>query len=144
MIKNTITAMSDQQWMETMACEVTMKTGDEFPKVQETLTRIGIPSLDGKDLYQSCHILLKANKYFIVHFKELFLLDGKDIVWSQDEVDRRNLIASFLYKWGMIDMAPEIKRRCFDPDNGAIIKIVKHSEKGEWNLKQNYNMSERR
>ena len=123
--------------------EVTIKTDDDFLKVRETLTRIGIASRKNKTLYQSCHILHKRSKYFIVHFKELFALDGKPFNMSEDDVGRRNTIARLLSEWDLVTIVnPEVMQDLAAPLSR--IKVLPHKEKGEWELVSKYNIGKKR
>ena len=121
--------------------EVKLKQPDDFLKVRETLTRIGIASRKEKTLFQSCHILHKQGKYYIVHFKELFALDGKTSNFSENDVQRRNTIAILLQDWNLLTIVkPE------DATNKAPlsqIKIIAFKEKKEWNLQAKYNIGKK-
>lgn len=124
--------------------EVRLKTSDDFLKTKETLTRIGIASQkDGKKrLYQSCHILHKRGHYAIVHFKELFALDGKEATVSDEDILRRNKIANLLAQWGLVEIVnPEETR-----DEAPItqIKVIPHKERDEWELLPKYNIGQKR
>ncbi len=128
--------------IETMV-EVTLENQDDFLKVRETLTRIGIASRKDKTLYQSCHVLHKQGKYYIVHFKELFALDGKPANFDQSDLSRRNTIANLLSDWGLIKLV--------SPDKSADpvaplsqIKILPHKEKDEWNLEAKYTIGRKK
>src|SRR5210317_79530 len=116
--------------------EVTLNEPDDFLKIRETLTRIGVASRKDQKLYQSCHILHKQGRYFIVHFKELFLLDGKPSNFSEDDLGRRNTIATLLSDWGLLEIVipesakPKVSLRA--------IKIISHRDKSEWNLETKY------
>lgn len=113
--------------------EVTFDDEENFLKIKETLTRIGISSKKENNLYQSCHILHKKGKYYIVHFKEMFLLDGLDSEFSQNDIGRRNKIAQLLEEWGLLKIVKPIKES--DPIASINqIKIVPHKEKKDWNL----------
>lgn len=117
--------------------EVKLNEPDDFLKVRETLSRIGVASRKEKVLYQSCHILHKQGKYYIVHFKELFLLDGKKSDFSDDDKARRNTIANLLHEWELLDLADEKKSE--DPTAPlSQIKIISHKEKSEWTLVTKY------
>ena len=122
--------------------EVKLKQEDDFLKVRETLTRIGVSSRKDKILYQSCHILHKQGKYYIVHFKELFQLDGKPTDITENDIQRRNAIARLLEEWGLVKVSnPELMG-----DNIAPllqIKIISHKEKDEWNLVPKYNIGKK-
>jgi len=123
--------------------EVTLKTEEDFLKVKETLTRIGVSSRREKKLYQSCHILHKRGKYYIVHFKELFALDGLRSDFSTDDKARRNCIVNLLAEWGLVDIVN--LDMCDDPIAPLYkIKIVKHSEKDDWELCPKYHIGKSR
>lgn len=122
--------------------EVKLKNPDDFLKVRETLSRIGVASRKDKILYQSCHILHKQGRYFIVHFKELFALDGKDADFSDNDLQRRNTVAHLLSDWGLITILnPEIHE-----DKAPLnqIKVIAYKEKGEWELVQKYNIGRKK
>ncbi len=122
--------------------EVTLKNPDDFLKVRETLSRIGVASRKEKILYQSCHILHKQGRYFIVHFKELFALDGKDADFSDNDLQRRNTVAHLLADWGLITILnPEIHE-----DKAPLnqIKVIAYKEKSEWELVQKYNIGRKK
>jgi hypothetical protein len=117
--------------------EVRLPEPDDFLKVRETLSRIGVASRKDKILYQSCHILHKQSKYYIVHFKELFLLDGKRSDFTEDDKGRRNTISNLLHEWGLVDLVDEEKSK--DPITPlSQIKIISHKEKNEWQLITKY------
>ena len=118
--------------------EVTLNEQDDFLKVRETLTRIGVSSRKEKVLYQSCHILHKQGKYYIVHFKELFILDGKKANLEQSDVERRNTIATLLSDWGLVEIQnKEVATECAPLRQ---IKIIGFKEKDEWELCPKYNI----
>lgn len=118
--------------------EIVLDEKDDFLKVRETLTRIGVASKKDKVLYQSCHILHKQGKYYLVHFKELFSLDGKPTDFSENDVARRNTIANLLSDWGLITLIGEKTK---DPTVSlSQIKIIPHKEKDEWELVPKYNI----
>ena len=122
--------------------EVKLKNPDDFLKVRETLSRIGVASRKDKVLYQSCHILHKQGRYFIVHFKELFALDGKDADFSDNDLQRRNTVAHLLSDWGLITILnPEIHE-----DKAPLnqIKVIAFKEKNEWELVQKYNIGRKK
>jgi hypothetical protein len=122
--------------------EIKLKTPDDFLKVRETLSRIGVASRKDNTLFQSCHILHKQGRYFITHFKELFALDGKDADFSENDLQRRNTIAKLLNDWGLVDIIdPEKHQDCATLNQ---IKVISHKEKGEWNLVQKYNIGSRK
>lgn len=122
--------------------EVLLEQEDDFLKVRETLTRIGVSSRKDKILYQSCHILHKQGKYYIVHFKELFQLDGKPTDITENDVQRRNAIARLLEEWGLVKVAnPQIMGDNIAPLHQ--IKIISHREKNDWNLIPKYNIGKK-
>src|SRR5512139_473418 len=121
--------------------EVRIKNPDDFLKVKETLTRIGVPSFKDKKLYQSCHILHKKGKYFIVHFKELFALDGKLSTLSDEDLARRNTIAKLLAEWDLISIVDATKMENIAPMNS--VKIVPYKEKHDWSLISKYTIGVR-
>lgn len=125
-------------WTPADMLEVTLNEPDDFLKVRETLTRIGIASRKEKKLFQSCHILHKQGRYFIVHFKELFLLDGKKATLEEGDVARRNTIATLLSDWGLIN----IMNNSMAKDKAPLrqIKVVSFREKNEWELCPKYNI----
>jgi len=130
------------QWTPSDMLEVTLNEPDDFLKVRETLTRIGVASRKDKKLYQSCHILHKQGRYFIVHFKELFALDGKDADFSDNDLQRRNTVAHLLSDWGLITILnPEIHE-----DKAPLnqIKVIAHKEKNDWELIQKYNIGRKK
>ena len=121
--------------------EIKLVNPDDFLKVRETLTRIGIASRKDQTLYQSCHILHKQGRYFIVHFKELFALDGKVADISLNDLQRRNTIAHLLEDWGLIDIIdPDA---CVDAAPLSQIKVLSFAEKREWNLVTKYNIGKK-
>lgn len=123
--------------------EIKLGSDDNFLKVKETLTRIGVASNSKKEIYQSCHILQKRGKYYITHFKELFGLDGKSYSFSEEDKARRNTIANLLAEWGLITLVDANKTK--DPVCPlAKIKVLKFSEKNDWTLKEKYQMSSSR
>jgi len=119
--------------------EVELPTNDSFLKIKETLTRIGIASNKNKTLYQSCHILFKRNKYYIVHFKELFMLDGKAESLSDEDRDRRNGIANLLKDWGLLTIVKPVQ---VSPD--IHIRVLSYKEKPDWNLVAKYTIGKRK
>jgi hypothetical protein len=120
--------------------EVTLNQQDDFLKVRETLTRIGVASKKEKILYQSCHILHKQGRYYIVHFKELFALDGKPTDISENDLSRRNAISNLLEDWGLITLVDKKSTQTPEPIFLSQIKILSHKEKGEWQLIPKYNI----
>jgi hypothetical protein len=122
--------------------EVTLKEQDDFLKVRETLTRIGVSSRKEKMLYQSCHILHKKGQYYIVHFKELFALDGKPSNISDNDIERRNAIAKLLEEWGLVKIVnPEVMGELIAPLHQ--IKIISFREKDDWQLVSKYNIGKK-
>jgi hypothetical protein len=119
--------------------EVTLKEKDDFLKVRETLTRIGVASKKEKILYQSCHILHKQSKYYIVHFKELFSLDGKPTDFSENDVARRNTVVNLLSDWDLLGIVDKEKTKELTVSLSQI-KIIPHKEKAEWQLIPKYNI----
>ena len=129
--------MENIKWSKEHMLEVILKEPDDFLKVRETLSRIGVASRKEKILYQSCHILHKQGKYYIVHFKELFALDGKDTNLTENDIGRRNRIANLLKDWGLVSIPKE------DDDNMSPlsqIKIISFKDKKNWELKTKYNI----
>ena len=125
-------------WTPDMMVEVTLNEPDDFLKVRETLTRIGVASRKEKKLFQSCHILHKQGRYFIVHFKELFLLDGKKSNLEEGDVARRNTIATLMSDWGLVTIQDENKAQPLSPLRQ--IKIIPFKDKQEWELCPKYNI----
>ena len=122
--------------------EVKLKEGDDFLKVRETLTRIGVASRKDKTLYQSCHILHKQGRYFIVHFKELFALDGKPSNFTESDTSRRNTIANLLAEWGLLALVtPDLSKQPVAPISQ--IKVLPFKEKDQWNLTAKYNIGKK-
>jgi hypothetical protein len=123
--------------------EVRLKKEDDFLKIRETLTRIGVSSRKNKTIYQSCHILHKQGRYYIVHFKELFALDGKPSNFGEEDMGRRNTIANLLAEWGLVELVEENKSS--EPTAPlSQIKILPHKEKNEWNLVAKYNLGKKK
>jgi len=120
--------------------EVTLTQPDDFLKVRDTLTRKGVASKKDKTLFQSCHILHKQGKYYIVHFKELFALDGKPTDLSENDLSRRNAIALLLKDWGLVKIVNEAQVQQPEPIFISQIKILSHKEKNEWQLTPKYNI----
>ena len=129
------------QWSQDQMVEVLLNEPDDFLKVRETLTRIGVASRKEKKLYQSCHILHKQGRYFIVHFKELFALDGKHANLTVNDVQRRNRIAKLLADWGLISIVSPDAVTDIAPLNQ--IKVLAYKDKGEWILEQKYNIGKK-
>jgi|TARA_Y100000389_G_scaffold194173_1_gene223828 hypothetical protein len=121
--------------------EVSLDDQEDFLKIRETLTRIGVASKKDRKLYQSCHILHKQGKYYIVHFKELFKLDGKSSDFSENDRARRNTIVNLLKEWGLIDI---VKEDVYEDAPISQIKIISHKEKNEWELVPKYNIGRKR
>ena len=129
-------------WSQDRMIEVRLNEPDDFLKVRETLTRIGVASRKEKKLYQSCHILHKQGKYYIVHFKELFALDGKYANLTVNDVQRRNRITRLLVDWGLIQVVKESEIMDIAPLNQ--IKVLPYRDKGDWILEQKYNIGKDR
>ena len=136
-----MTQVAEVQWTRESMVEVTLSQPDDFLKVRETLTRIGVASRKEKKLYQSCHILHKQGKYFIVHFKELFALDGKFANLTINDVQRRNRITRLLSDWGLISILKEESIQDIAPLNQ--IKVLPYKDKNEWKLEQKYNIGKK-
>ena len=130
------------QWKQTDMVEVVLGEPDDFLKVRETLTRIGVASRKEKKIYQSCHILHKQGKYYIVHFKELFALDGKNTNLSLNDVQRRNRIIQLLSDWGLITVVDSSKIEDLAPLNQ--IKVLSFKEKNDWTLESKYNIGRKK
>ena len=126
------------EWTPTNMLEVTLNEPDDFLKIRETLTRIGVASRKDNKLYQSCHILHKQGRYFIVHFKELFLLDGKKSNLEENDVARRNTIATLMSDWGLLTIEGRDKLEPIAPLRQ--IKIISFKDKNQWNLCPKYNI----
>jgi hypothetical protein len=132
--------MENINWTQEHMLEVVLKEPDDFLKIRETLSRIGVASRKERKLYQSCHILHKQGKYYIVHFKELFALDGKNTNLSENDIARRNTIAKLLNDWGLV----EIKGTTEPNAPLSQIKIISFKEKDEWTLETKYNIGKKR
>ena len=132
----------EYNWSPDKMIEVSLAEPDDFLKVRETLTRIGVASRKEKKLYQSCHILHKQGKYYIVHFKELFALDGKRANLSMNDVQRRNRIVQLLADWGLIGVVNADLVTDIAPLNQ--IKVIAYREKSEWTLETKYNIGKKR
>ena len=130
------------QWKQSDMIEVMLNEPDDFLKVRETLTRIGVASRKEKKIYQSCHILHKQGKYYIVHFKELFALDGKKTNLSTNDVQRRNRIVQLLSDWGLIKIVDSDSVSDLAPLNQ--IKVLAFKEKGDWTLESKYNIGRKK
>tara|TARA_B100000519_G_scaffold3372_1_gene3344 strand:- start:104 stop:508 length:405 start_codon:yes stop_codon:yes gene_type:complete len=132
--------MESVNWTQEQMLEVELKEPDDFLKIRETLSRIGVASRKDKVLYQSCHILHKQGKYFIVHFKELFALDGKQTNLSENDIARRNTISRLLSDWGLVKIKGET-----DPAAPlSQIKIISFKDKNDWTLETKYNIGKKR
>tara|TARA_Y100001938_G_scaffold151167_1_gene246776 strand:- start:1523 stop:1927 length:405 start_codon:yes stop_codon:yes gene_type:complete len=132
--------MEEINWSQKDMFEVTLKEPDDFLKVRETLSRIGVASRKEKKLYQSCHILHKQGRYYIVHFKELFALDGKKTNLSENDIARRNTIVNLLNDWGLVDV-----NNVAEPAAPlSQIKVISFREKNDWMLETKYNIGKRR
>ena len=131
----------DNVWQPESMLEVQLKEPDDFLKVRETLTRIGVASRKDKKLFQSCHILHKQGRYFIVHFKELFALDGKEANLTDNDIERRNTIAQLLADWGLIAIINATVAEKKAPLSQ--IKVLAFKEKGEWDLQAKYNIGKK-
>ena len=132
------------QWRQTDMVEVVLSEPDDFLKVRETLTRIGVASRKERKIYQSCHILHKQGKYYIVHFKELFALDGKKTNLSQNDVQRRNRIVQLLVDWGLVTIDSMSQEKIADLAPLNQIKVLSFKEKGEWTLESKYNIGRKK
>ena len=132
------------QWKQTDMVEVVLSEPDDFLKVRETLTRIGVASRKERKIYQSCHILHKQGKYYIVHFKELFALDGKKTNLSQNDVQLRNRIVQLLVDWGLVSICALSQEKIADLAPLNQIKVLSFKEKGEWTLESKYNIGRKK
>ena len=132
--------MEEINWTQEHMLEVGLKEPDDFLKVRETLSRIGVASRKERKLYQSCHILHKQGRYYIVHFKELFALDGKNTNLSENDIARRNTIANLLKDWGLISVIGEVTTVA----PLSQIKVLSYREKNEWTLETKYNISKKK
>jgi len=135
-------AEPEVKWSSDQMIEVTLNEPDDFLKVRETLTRIGVASRKEKKIYQSCHILHKQGRYFIVHFKELFALDGKHANLTQNDVQRRNRIIQLLSDWGLITVLNSNNITDIAPLNQ--IKVLAYKEKNDWILETKYNIGKKK
>ena len=135
-------AEPEYDWSPDKMVEVTLSEPDDFLKVRETLTRIGVASRKEKKLYQSCHILHKQGKYYIVHFKELFALDGKRANLSINDVQRRNRIIQLLSDWSLVSLLNPEKSTDIAPLNQ--IKVISYKEKHDWSLETKYNIGKKK
>ena len=132
------------QWKQSDMVEVTLNEPDDFLKVRETLTRIGVASRKEKKIYQSCHILHKQGKYYIVLFKELFALDGKNTNLSLNDIQRRNRIVQLLLDWGLVTTNSISKDKIADLAPLNQIKVLSFKEKNEWTLESKYNIGRKK
>jgi hypothetical protein len=132
--------MEELEWTPELMLEVTLNEADDFLKVRETLSRIGVASRKERKLYQSCHILHKQGRYFIVHFKELFALDGKPTNISINDIERRNTIAGLLADWDLIKIIGNNEQKA----PLSQIKVLSYREKDEWLLETKYNIGKKR
>lgn len=130
------------KWTPDQMVEVILNEPDDFLKVRETLTRIGVASRKEKKIYQSCHILHKQGRYYLVHFKELFALDGKHANLTVNDVQRRNRIAQLLADWGLIEIVDVKKIQDIAPLNQ--IKVLAYKDKGDWILETKYNIGSKK
>ena len=137
-----MSAIEEVIWTAEQMVEVGLKEPDDFLKVRETLTRIGVASRKEKKLYQSCHILHKQGRYYIVHFKELFALDGKKANLSINDVPRRNRIVQLLSDWGLVSI--NAKEVIADVAPLSQIKVLAYKEKGDWTLESKYNIGKKK
>ena len=133
--------MEEINWTQEQLLEVGLGEPDDFLKVRETLSRIGVASRKERKLYQSCHILHKQGKYYIVHFKELFALDGKKTNITTNDMARRNTIATLLKDWGLVTVLSEMKH---EPAPLSQIKVLAYKEKSEWTLETKYIIGKKR
>jgi len=132
--------MESSNWTQEKMLEVSLKEPDDFLKIRETLSRIGVASRKERKLYQSCHILHKQGRYYIVHFKELFALDGKETNLSENDIARRNTIANLLRDWGLVEVIGTSEPVA----PLSQIKIISFKEKDEWILETKYNIGKKR
>ena len=133
--------MNETSWKPQNMLEVALKEPDDFLKVRETLSRIGVASRKEKTLFQSCHILHKQGKYYIVHFKELFALDGKDTNLSENDIARRNTISNLLADWGLVDV---ISKSEVEAAPLSQIKVISFKDKENWKLETKYNIGKKK
>ena len=134
--------MSEEEhinWTQEQMLEVTLKEPDDFLKVRETLSRIGVASRKERTLYQSCHILHKQGRYFVTHFKELFALDGKQTSIASNDIARRNTIANLLQDWGLVNIVGELGETA----PLSQIKVLSYKEKNEWTLETRYSIGKK-
>ena len=131
--------MEEVSWTQEQMLEVSLKEPDDFLKVRETLSRIGVASRKERKLYQSCHILHKQGRYYLVHFKELFALDGKDTNLTENDISRRNTITNLLKDWGLVEIVGELGEMA----PLSQIKVLSFSEKDSWQLEAKYNIGKK-
>ena len=134
--------LKEVQWTKADMVEVNLKEPDDFLKVRETLTRIGVASRKEKKLFQSCHILHKKGQYYIVHFKELFALDGKKANITENDIQRRNRIIQLLSDWGLVKIVAPDSVLNLAPLSQ--IKVISYKDKGDWQLESKYNIGKKR
>ena len=132
--------MDEVNWTQDQMLEIGLKEPDDFLKVRETLSRIGVASRKERKLYQSCHILHKQGRYYIVHFKELFALDGKKTNLSKNDIARRNTITNLLKDWDLVEIIGEVE----EVAPLSQIKVLSFSEKSEWTLETKYNIGKKK
>ena len=132
--------MEQVSWTQNDMLEISLKEPDDFLKVRETLSRIGVASRRERKLYQSCHILHKQGKYYIVHFKELFALDGKNTNLSENDIARRNTIVNLLNDWGLVEVLGTAEPAA----PLSQIKVISYKEKSDWTLETKYNIGKKR
>jgi hypothetical protein len=137
-----IVTESEIKWSSDQMVEISLNEPDDFLKVRETLTRIGVASRKEKKIYQSCHILHKQGRYFLVHFKELFALDGKHANLTSNDVQRRNRIAQLLSDWGLVEVLNTDQIKDIAPLNQ--IKVLAYRDKGDWILETKYNIGSKK
>ena len=133
---------SEIKWSSDQMVEISLNEPDDFLKVRETLTRIGVASRKEKKIYQSCHILHKQGRYYLVHFKELFALDGKHANLTSNDVQRRNRIAQLLSDWGLVEVLNTDQIKDIAPLNQ--IKVLAYRDKGDWILETKYNIGSKK
>ena len=133
---------SEIKWSSDQMVEISLNEPDDFLEVRETLTRIGVASRKEKKIYQSCHILHKQGRYFLVHFKELFALDGKHANLTSNDVQRRNRIAQLLSDWGLVEVLNTDQIKDIAPLNQ--IKVLAYRDKGDWILETKYNIGSKK
>ena len=133
---------SEIKWSSDQMVEISLNEPDDFLKVRETLTRIGVASRKEKKIYQSCHILHKQGRYFLAHFKELFALDGKHANLTSNDIQRRNRIAQLLSDWGLVEVLNTDQIKDIAPLNQ--IKVLAYRDKGDWILETKYNIGSKK